>query len=365
MIQLENKPIVKPALQYPFERGWAPEAGDPFQVSDGVFWLRMPIPISLDHINLWLLKDGDGWVIVDSGVDHKSCKAVWDQVFKTFLTEEQVNRVIITHFHMDHIGLASWLALRCDCPVQMTQGEFEHYHEIVTRDDGKSSEMFKAYFHSLGFDAKDRDVLVEFFKNDKKPEESRVQPSQVEYLKEGQVLTIGDKQWEVVTGNGHSPEHACLFNRADDVLISGDQSLPRISSNVSVFPGSKVIDPLSDWIRSCEKLRDIVPQTTLVLPAHQEPFKHNPDRMQHMIDEHYQQLAELKAHLDKKMTAIDARRCMFNRKLDQVQKVLATGETMAHLRYLTQRGEVIEQVDEVGLTWFQAVESASATVSSD
>lgn len=363
MTQLDNKLIPKPALDYPFERSWAPEAGKPFEVSDGVFWLRMPIPISLDHINLWLLKDEDGWVIVDSGVDHESCKAVWDQVFKEFFTEEQVNRIIITHFHMDHIGLASWLALRCNCPVQMTHGEFEHYHEIVTRDDDKNSKTVKAYFHSLGFDAATRDAIVDFFRNDNKPAQARVQPAQVDYLKEGQVLTIGDKHWEVITGNGHSPEHACLFNRTDDVLISGDQSLPRISSNVSVFPGSNVIDPLGDWISSCEKLRDIIPQTTLVLPAHQEPFKRNPDRMQHMIDEHYQQLAELKLYLVNRVTAIDARRHLFNRKLDQVQKVLATGETMAHLRYLTQRGEVTEQVDEDGVAWFQVIGPELATAS--
>ena len=135
MTVLKDLPLPEVALDYPFERSWAPEPGKPFEVAPDVFWLRMPIPISLDHINLWLLKDGDGWVIVDSGVDDSSCKAVWETVFATFCSVEQVNKIIVTHFHMDHIGLASWLALKCDCDVYMTQGEFDRYHSIVTRDE--------------------------------------------------------------------------------------------------------------------------------------------------------------------------------------------------------------------------------------
>ena len=354
MTHLSKTLALKPELEYPFKRGWAPQPAKPFEVSDGVFWLRMPIPISLDHINLWLLKDGDGWVIVDSGVDHESCKAVWNTVFDEFLAEEQVNKVIVTHFHMDHIGLASWLALRCSCPIYMTRGEFGHYHEIISRDNDRNNDTVLKFFHSLGFDGRTRDAIAEFFKNDDKPQEARVQPEQISYLQEGDQLAIGGKQWEVITGNGHSPEHACLFNRGDDVLISGDQSLPRISSNVSVYPGSGVIDPLGDWIASCEKLKELIPATTLVLPAHQEPFKRNPERMQYMIDDHYAQLIKLKSFLSDKMTALDARRRLFNRELDYVQMVLATGETMAHLRYLTQRNEVVEEADDDGVLWFQA-----------
>jgi len=345
----------RPALEYPFEQKWAPAAGKPFEVSEGVYWLRMPIPISLDHINLWLLKDGEGWVIVDSGVDDESCKAVWETVFREFCAPEEVNRIVITHFHMDHIGLASWLALRCDCPIYMTHGEYALYHDIITRDEVSTAEMVRGFFHSLGFDSAAQDAIVPFFKTDEKPREARVQPEQVQYIQEGDTLKIGGKSWQVITGNGHSPEHACLFNQHDDVLISGDQSLPRISSNVSVFPGSDVVDPLGDWVASCEKLRDVIPDTTLVLPAHQEPFKRNPARMQQMIDDHHAQLNRLRSVLGQPMNAIEARKQLFNRQLDPMQKVLATGETMAHLRYLTQRNEVSERVDEDGVRWFTTV----------
>ncbi len=356
---INAEPAAKPDLEYPFNRDWAPDAGVPFEVADGVFWLRMPIPISLDHINLWLLQDKpsddgeDRWVIIDSGVDDDACKAVWETVFSNFCRPEQVTRIIVTHYHMDHIGLASWLALRCDCPILMTAGEFRHYHNIITRDQDRNTEVVRSYFHSLGFDAKTRDAIVAFFKNDDKPKEARVQPEQVTLIVEGQALTIGNRTWHVVTGNGHSPEHACLYNRADDLLISGDQSLPRISSNVSVFPGSDIEDPLGNWIASCEKLRDLIPASALILPAHQEPFRNNPARMQHLIDDHQAQLNRLRKSLNTEITPIEARKVLFDRQLDQVQKVLATGETMAHLRYLTVRGEASETLDEKGVAKFR------------
>ncbi len=342
----------KPILEYPFNKEWAPEPGKPFEVAEGVFWLRMPIPMSLDHINLWLLKDNDEWVIVDSGVDHQSCKDIWDGVFDEFLLNQKVNKIIVTHFHLDHIGLASWLALKCECEIHMTQGEFSHYHEIITRNDDENSKTVGEYFQSLGFDTQTRDSIVEFFKNEEKPREARVQPEQVRFIKESDLLNIGDHVWSVVIGNGHSPEHACLYCEKSDVFISGDQSLPRISSNVSVFPGSRVPDPLGDWLLSCEKLRDLIPRTTLILPSHQEPFRNNPERMQQMIDDHHAQLNRLRVSLDEPKTAIGARKEMFRKKLDPIQKVLATGETMAHLRYLTERGEVVSTLDSQGVMQF-------------
>lgn len=349
---LDTKFSPKPTLDYPFKKGWAPEPSKPFEVASGVFWLRMPIPMSLDHINLWLLKDNDDWVIVDSGVDHESCKAVWNTVFDGFLLGQNITKIIVTHFHLDHIGLASWLAIKCQCPIYMTKGEFDLYHEIVTRDEKVNKETVRSYFHSLGFEDKTRESIVEFFKTETKPKEARVQPEQVEFIAEGEVFSIDGKDWEVVVGNGHSPEHACLFNRKADLLISGDQSLPRISSNVSVFPGSKVADPLGDWITSCEKLRDLIPSSTLILPSHQEPFKRNPDRMQQMINDHHAQLNRLRLSLDEPKNAIGARKEMFQRELDPVQKVLATGETMAHLRYLIVRCEVVSEADKDGVIWF-------------
>ncbi len=341
-------------LEYPFQCRWAPAPGRPFEVAAGVHWLRMPIPGSLDHINLWLLEDGDDWVIVDSGVDHPSCKAVWESVFDGFLSPSRVSAVIVTHFHMDHIGLASWLAIKCECPIKMTRGEFDVYHRMVTRDQIAFEQHVKDFYHQVGFDEPTRDNIAAFFKADPKPKESRVQPEQVQFLSEDDCFNIGKHQWRVVTGNGHSPEHACLYCEESQLLISGDQSLPRISSNVSVYPASDIDDPLGDWLDSCRKLQALIPASTLVLPAHQEPFRNNPTRMQQMLDEHEEQLTLLSSATAKPMSAVQARSVLFNRKLDRIQQVMATGETMAHLRHLRQQGRVRERIDVNGVAQYQS-----------
>lgn len=347
-----NQTLFTDELTYPFGKRWSPEIGQPFEVAKGVFWLRMPLPMSLDHINLWLLKDGEQWVIVDTGVDSEECKSVWESVFDSFLDPKNVSKVIVTHFHLDHIGLASWLARRCDCPIYMTQGELDYYRNMIDRDQGKADSKAKQFFVSLGFPEQESEKIVSFFSTDDKPAEARVQRDQVLHIKDETQIKIGDRTWRVVTGCGHSPEHACLYSEQDNLLISGDQSLPRISSNVSVFPGNSDLDPLRDWLRSCEKLMQAVPATALVLPAHQEPFQNNPLRMQQLINDHLDQLDKLRTNVVSPVSALQASRILFDRELKPADVVLATGETMAHLRYLENEGEFVVCNDADGIKRF-------------
>ncbi len=347
-----NQTLLTDELTYPFGKRWSPEIGQPFEVAKGVYWLRMPLPMSLDHINLWLLKDGERWVIVDTGVDSEECKSVWESVFDSFLDPQKVSKVIVTHFHLDHIGLASWLARRCDCPIHMTQGELDYYRNMIDRDQRQADSKAKQFFVSLGFPERESEKIVSFFSTEEKPTEARVQRDQVLHISEGTLIKIGDRTWRVVTGCGHSPEHACLYSEEDKLLISGDQSLPRISSNVSVFPGNSNLDPLRDWLRSCEKLKQAIPPSALVLPAHQEPFHNNPLRMQQLIDDHLEQLEKLRDKVDSPVSALQASRILFDRELKPADVVLATGETMAHLRYLENEGELVVSRDTEGVQRF-------------
>ncbi|RBP53734.1 MBL fold metallo-hydrolase [Arenicella xantha] len=339
-------------LDYPFKRGWSPEPGVPFEVADGVFWLRMPLPIALDHINLWLLKEHDGWTIVDSGYDSDLCKSVWDQVFDTMLAPNDVKRVIVTHFHPDHIGLAAWLAARCDCPILISKGEFELYHSIHTRDQSQVASMVNDYLQELGYEQDVVERFLPFFLSEEKPKSDRVQPEQCVFIQEADAVLIRDRSWQVVTGNGHSPEHSCLYCAELGVMISGDQAIPRISSNVSVYPANRHADPLGDWITSCEKLRDSIPNDTLILPSHQEPFYGIAQRMQHLIDDHHEQLNELRLAVQAPISAIQARSVLFNRKLSQVDTLLATGETLAHLNFLLHRNEIAMQLNQQGVALY-------------
>jgi glyoxylase-like metal-dependent hydrolase (beta-lactamase superfamily II) len=350
---LSTQKAARPILEYPFEKQWSPEPGEPFEVAKGVFWLRVPLPIALDHINLWILKDGDGWTIVDSGFDDPLCKQVWERVFAEFIDPSDVKRIIITHFHPDHIGLASWLALQCDCSVWISEGEFRHYQSILARKPIEYAQEVRLFLAELGFDSKEQEPYIGFFSVDDKPEETRVQESMCRFIADGDSILIDDKEWVVLSGNGHSPEHSCLICPELNVMISGDQSIPRISSNVSVYPSNRHKDPLGDWLASCVKLRDNVPLGTLILPSHQEPFKGNEKRMQQLIDDHTAQLNKLRIAInDQAITASQARKILFVRDLNMVEILLATGETLAHLNYLLHRGEIISKHDDQGIAWF-------------
>ncbi|HAU68310.1 MAG TPA: MBL fold metallo-hydrolase [Gammaproteobacteria bacterium] len=339
----------KPELEYPFKFKWSPEHGEPFEVAPGVFWLRMPLPISLDHINLWLLKDHDGWTIVDCGLGSPVCEEVWEIVFEHFMSPQDVKRIIVTHFHPDHIGLAAWLAERCDVKVHISVGEYRLYRSILTRDSQDLETQARSYLTELNFPEDFHDRLISFFSADEKPANKRVTKDIVEFMCEGDVFDIGGSLWRIVCGNGHSPEHCCLYNKEHGVLISGDQAIPRISSNVSVYLANRHDDPLGDWISSCEKLRDTIPNDTLVLPSHQEPFKGLQERMQQLIDDHHAQLNRLRISLKENVQTIDQlRKVMFDRKLSSIDVVLATGETQAHMNYLLHRKEVHKELDSRG-----------------
>ncbi len=340
-------------LEYPFEKRWSPKIGEPFEVANGVYWLRTPLPMALDHINLWLLRDGEHWTIVDTGYDHEPTKEVWRNVFEHFLDAQSVSRIIVTHYHPDHIGLAAWLSRECDSPVYISRGEFETYRSMIDRDHNAFEAMSRDFTKELGFPDSHTDRYLQFMSSEDKSPESRLQADQSVFIKAGDAFSIGERNWEVVHGNGHSPEHSCLYCQELGVLISGDQAIARISSNISVYPSTRHDNPLRDWLESCERLRDTIPKETLVLPAHQEPFRGIDVRMQQLIDGHLEQLESLQAAMDQPIDVTAARKIMFDRELSLVESLFATGETLAHLNYLIDQHSITSDHDAQGMIWFQ------------
>lgn len=343
----------RPSLEYPFERGWSPEPGQPFEIADGVYWLRVPMPIDLDHINLWILRDGDGWILVDSGYDAPQCREVWEIVFDSFLKPLDVHKIIITHLHPDHTGLASWLAHRCDCAIQISQGELDLYQRIFVEKNANASEMLEAYILEIGFDKQRSDGAKRFFTSEEKPAEMRIQRQMCEIIADNDELVINDHVWRVVVGNGHSPEHACLYCEDLGIVISGDQALPRISSNVSVYPETVAQNPLKDWLSSCQKLKVEIPDSTLVLPSHQEPFYGLHARMDQLMFDHHAQLNRMREALDVCRTSIEMCSVLFPRELNDIQSVFAIGETLAHLNYLLDEQVIRKIIRDDGVAQYQ------------
>lgn len=341
-------------LQYPFPI--KPSLGDTIEVAPGVLWIRMPLPYTLNHINLWALEDGDGWAIVDTGVRDKETTDAWRQIFANGFGGRPVTRVFVTHMHPDHVGMAGWITRRFSCRLWMTRSEYLTCRVLVADTGREAPTEGVAFYRRAGWSDDQLETYKTRFGSFGKSVYAL--PDSFRRLHDGEVLSIGGREWEVVIGNGHSPEHACLVSHGSGLLISGDQVLPRISSNVSVFPTEPDADPLGDWLRSIERLRHRIDADVLVLPAHNEPFTGLRQRLDHLEQTHLESLDQLERAIGQRSRAVDVFPALFARSIsgDDPQLLsMATGESLAHLNRLLVAGRAEVEVDEQGVAWYRRV----------
>lgn len=326
---------------YPFAE--PPATGTSLEIAPGVRWVRMPLPFALKWINLWLLDDGDGWTLVDTGMQTSETKAHWRTIFAGDLSSgglggKPIRRVIVTHMHPDHIGLAGWITRKFQCDLWMTRLEYVMCRMLVADTGREAPEAGVKFYRAAGWEQEDLDRYVDRFGGFGKAVSQL--PDAFHRLQDNQELVIGGRTWRVVTGCGHSPDHACLWCPELNLMISGDQILPRISSNVSVFPTEPDADPLSDWIASCNKLKALIPADILVLPSHNEPFHGAHKRLQALIDGHELAMRRIMERLDSPKRCLDLFTAVFARTIEKDSLGMATGETVAHLNCLRKRGLV-------------------------
>ncbi len=333
---------------YPFAA--PPQSGTTLEIAPGVRWVRMPLPFSLKWINLWLLQDGDGWTVVDTGIPNSETKAHWRTIFETELQGRPVKRIIVTHMHPDHIGLAGWMSRKWQCDLWITRLEYVTCRMLVADTGREAPEAGVRFYRAAGWEEEDVDKYVDRFGGFGKAVSQL--PDAFRRLSDGDELSIGGRTWQVVTGCGHSPDHACLWQKDLNLFISGDQILPRISSNVSVFPTEPEADPLADWLRSCAKLREMLPEDVLVLPAHNEPFRGTHKRLDALVEGHETGMRRLLQRLDEPKRAVDLFTALFARAIDKDSLGMATGETIAHLNCLKRRG-LLTSIQEGGTTLYR------------
>ncbi|MGD9981319.1 MAG: MBL fold metallo-hydrolase [Hyphomonadaceae bacterium] len=342
---------VKPQLSYPL--GDPPEPGVAREIAPGVNWVRMPLPFVLKWINLWLLEDGDGWTIVDTGVALEQTREYWRAIFEAKLDGRPVKRVICTHMHPDHMGLAGWICRKFGATLWMSRLEYITGRMLVADTGREAPEEGVAFYRGAGWDEDALDSYKVRFGGFGKAV-SKV-PDAYKRIGDGDVIEIGSRPWRVITGNGHCPEHVCLWQQELKLFISGDQVLPRISSNVSVFPTEPEGDPLADWIASCKKLLAAVPNDVLVLPAHNEPFHRLHERLQNLIDGHERALDRVLSRIRQEpRRAIDLFGALFARKIGADLIGMATGEAIAHANCLIGRGLARREVDSEGVIRYAA-----------
>lgn len=327
-----------------------PAEGETRTVADGVEWLRMPLPFSLNHINLWLLRDNDSWVIVDTGVGSEASIKVWREVFSDTMRGDPATRVIATHMHPDHAGCAGFLVRHFDAEFWMPRDEYLMCRLLVS-DTGRIAPPEAIHFYrNAGF----TDAQLEKYQTAFGMYGKLVQPlpEAYEQLRDGEQLLVGGHVWEVITGGGHSPEHACLYDRDRNLLISGDQLLPTISSNVSVWPTEPHANPLHDWFNTLSRLGEKLSDDVLVLPAHGKPFRGAQGRLQTMIKEHQEGLDKLRDFCTEPRRAVDVFPALFKSKINDGNRIMATGEALAHLGYLVHSGELIA-MNKDSVNWYQ------------
>ena len=351
---LAAEPTSHRGLTYPLGRS-APGEGELIALADGVAWARLPIPGSLKHINVWALDDGDGVTLVDTGLDIPACREAWDKIFAGPLAGRPVTRIIVTHFHPDHIGLAGWVAERTSAPLLMTRGEWLFARMLGS--DRRDSPPFEAlaYWRAAGWS--EERIEAEAAKGWGRFA-SVVSPVPVSYLRlrDGDSLGIGARSWRVVVGSGHSPEHACLVDEAGKLMIAGDQVLPRITSNISLSLSEPEADPLGEWLASIEKLKRL-PADLFVLPSHGEPFTGLHARLDALAFGHRDRLDALHAALAEPRRAVDCFTILFGRRIEDNLLGLATGEALAHLRRLEVEGRARRDVRH-GVHWFAAAQAS-------
>ena len=336
-------------LNYPYSA--APAPAQALSVAPGVHWLRMPLPFALDHINLWLLEDGDGYAIVDCGLGNQKTRDLWDAYFAAAHGlgtggSLWVTRVVVTHHHPDHAGNAFWLTHRFGADLWMSLGEYFVGHALRESQAGFSPENHLALFYRNGLEREHGENMSQ--RGNAYRRSVPEFPASYRRLSEGQGLEIGGRTWRVIMGYGHSPEHASLYCEALGVLISGDMVLPRISTNVSVWTVEPEGNPLRLFLDSLERYAAL-PENTLVLPSHGLPFRGMRERIAQLREHHRLRLAEVEEACISPKSAADIVPTLFRRTLDTHQRFFAMGEAMAHLHFLHAEGQLERRIGADGI----------------
>ncbi|RED18315.1 MBL fold metallo-hydrolase [Pontivivens insulae] len=334
-----------------FPHSEPPAHGEVTEVADGILWARLQLPMVLNHVNIYILDDGDGWTVVDTGIDTSKARAIWETLLDGPLAGKPVRRVILTHHHPDHLGLVGWFQAR-GAELITTRTAWLFGRMLTLDVQEKATEEALTFYTRAGMPPE----MVEKRRTERPFNfADGVHPIPVGYtrIKQDDRIRIGGRDWTVEIGNGHAPEHATFWT--DDLILSGDQIIPGISSNIGVYPTEPAADPLGDWIESCTRLSGLAHDGHLALPGHKLPFTGVPARLRQLIENHENALPRLIAFLAEPRVAPECFPLLFKRKIDGSTYGLALAEAIAHLNHLHAIGAVSRQVGEDGAWRWQSV----------
>ena len=325
-----------PPLHFPWPA--PPPLGATTEVADGILWLRLALPFRLDHVNVFLIEDGAGYAVVDTGIGDVGTRAVWEGLLDGLLKERPLTRVIATHYHPDHAGMAGWLCNRTGAPLLMSQTEYLTALTILLDPEALDAEPYRSFYRGHGLAP---DIVEDMLSNGHRYLRMLTGlPRTFRRLIAGETLQIGSRNFEVLSGGGHAPEQVMLHCPADRLLLSADQVLARISPNISVQAMDPDGDPLGIFLRSLAALRDTIPTDTLVLPGHNLPFTGLHTRIGELMAHHASRCeAILAACRDRAHSGAELVPVVFRRPIDDPHQMgFAFSEALAHANLLRREG---------------------------
>lgn len=334
-------------IAYAFET--APSPGTVTELSPGLFWACMPLPFQLNHVNLWLLQGTDGWSVIDAGCDTPAIRQAWEDLLAGPMGGQPMKRLIATHGHVDHIGLAGWLCRRFEAPFIGTFAEWiwARLGHMPDVPEARQAHLQFLSRHGLTQDLADEmtsgrgrfmDLATDL-------------PGSMHEIRDGQMINFGGRDWRVIVTRGHAYEHASFYCAADNILIAGDHLLPRISPVIAVFELIPDADPLADFLASFAQFADIA-DDVLVLPSHGLPYRGLHRRISELRAHHASRLDATVKLVAQPRTAIDLAEALFPHVKGSENTAFALSETLAHLNFLINEGQVIERQDGSGRSTF-------------
>jgi glyoxylase-like metal-dependent hydrolase (beta-lactamase superfamily II) len=342
-------PAATREIRTPWDR--APAEAAAIEVAPGILWLRLPLPMALDHVNVYALDDGDGWTLIDTGLNSGRSRAVWEACLAGPLSGKPVGRVIVTHHHPDHVGLAGWFHQR-GAEIRMPRTAWLMARMLTLDVQPRYLPETLEFWRRAGMDpallaARSAERPFNF------ADCVHPLPAGFNRLEDGAVIRMGGRDWDIRMGHGHAPEHVTFWSRDDDLVIGGDQLLPSISPNIGVYPSEPDADPLSDWMQSCARLAPFAREAHLVLPGHKLPFTGLPTRIDQLAENHRSALARLLGHLDEARTGGACLLPLFKREIGPSEYGLALSEALAHLNHLHRAGQVRRWLNDDGAWLWQ------------
>lgn len=336
-------------IQTPFET--IPGEGEAIEVADGVLWLRLPLPMALDHVNVYAFADDEGWTIIDTGFASKRGHALWQQLVDGPLKGKPLRRIVVTHHHPDHVGMAAWLMER-GAELCMPRTGWLLTRMLTFDVQDRPSPEAAIFYKRAGMSADEMALRM-----DERPFNFAdcvlPLPQGFTRIKDGDTIRFGNRTWDIRMGDGHAPEHATLWSRDDELVIGGDQLLLSISPNLGVYPTEPDADPVGEWLISCKQFQAHATDEQLVLGGHKIPYTGLPKRLEQMIENHHSALARLLEHLDEPRSAGQCFKPLFKREIGRGEYGLALVEAVAHLNHLQQTGQASRRLSPDGVYLFQ------------